>query len=86
MANEIKEFDDELHHLQESGEEILLIEVNEAFFLKLMNERKSEKLDLLSENNTYRGVKVALSEDAEGYQFHIAFDDEGFEWNDEPIQ
>ncbi|WAW10345.1 hypothetical protein NB640_01375 [Oxalobacter vibrioformis] len=84
--HEIKDFDQEIHHLQQSGEEIVLIEVNQEFFSRLMKARKSAKLDLLSENNTYQGIKTVLSEDAEGYQFHIAVDDEDFEWVETPIQ
>lgn len=84
--HEIKNFDQEIHHLQQSGEEIVLIEVSQEFFSKLMNARKSEKLDLLSENNTYQGIKIVLSEDAEDYQFHIAIDDEAFEWVETPAQ
>ncbi len=77
---EIEDFDEEIRHLQQAGEEIILIEVNQEFFSRLIKARKSAKLDLLSENNTYQGIKTVLSEDAESYQFHIAVDDEDLEW------
>lgn len=86
MDNEIEAFDAEIQHLQASGEEILLIEVHPDFFQKLIKASASEIRDLLSENSTYKDIRIALSEDAEGYQFHIALEDGEFEWTDEPRQ
>lgn len=85
MDQAIDVFDEEILHLRQAGEEIVLIEVSRDFFQRLVTARQSAMLDPLSENNAYRDIRVLVSEDAEDYQFHIALDDEGFEWAENPL-
>ncbi|MDL2284168.1 hypothetical protein LJC19_03355 [Oxalobacter sp. OttesenSCG-928-P03] len=80
MDNDIHNFEGELQDLLQSGEAVVLIEMNPGFLEKLMQARPSVMLDLTSDHNEYQGIKVFLSEDAEDYQFHLAIDDDGFEW------
>jgi|GEM_PF-2735069 len=79
---EIENFDAEIRQLRQAGEEILLIEITPHFLGRLAKARPSARLDLTSENNTYKETAILLSEDIEDYQFHIAFDDDKAEWEE----
>ncbi len=79
MPNDLDTFDEELSGLQQAGEEILLIEISEDFFKKLMDGRPSAALNPESDHNEYQGIQVFITEDAEDYQFHLAMDDDEFD-------